>query len=665
MTNHQTLATYMRDPHYHNELPVGMNITARGTARLVMQNPAQIQLLLIEDNPGDRRLILEALHETNALVQTSTQYRLQTADRLDRGLETLTAHPPALVLLDLSLPDSSGLGTVVSFVAAAPEVAVVVLTGLDDEALAIKALHSGAQDYLVKGEISPSLLRRALPYAIERKRGEVALRESEQFAHATVNSLSAHIAILAADGTIIAVNRAWQTFAALNGGQPATTGVGANYLQVCAQASDAAQADAQAVMLGIREVQAGRQAQFELEYLCNGTQSERWFRVRVRPFAGGDPQRVVIAHEEITERKHAEARIERKVRHLAALRNIDIAIAAGNALAHTLKICVEEVLSQLGATVVNILVANPATQGLDYVLGRGVDATIPLHVHSQLGATLAVEAAHTQQVVQAPVAAGTFAGLPPYTTYSTIAVPLVAKDKVKGVLVLLQVANTVEEGWYGMLEALAGQAAIAIDSAELYEGLQRSNRELANAYDATIEGWSRALDLRDKETEGHCQRVTELTLKLARAAGLAEAELVQVRRGALLHDIGKMGIPDQILLKPGRLTEEEWVIMRRHPEMAVALLTPIAYLHPALDIPHYHHERWDGAGYPHGLCGEAIPLVARLFAVVDVWDALRSDRPYRPAWSEQEVFSHIRSLAGSHFDPAAVALFLTVMGGES
>jgi len=165
---------------------------------------------------------------------------------------------------------------------------------------------------------------------------------------------------------------------------------------------------------------------------------------------------------------------------------------------------------------------------------------------------------------------------------------------------------------------------------------------------------SHALDLRDKETEGHTQRVTDMTIPLCRVFGLTETELVQVRRGALLHDIGKMGVPDNILLKPGPLTEEEWTMMRKHPTFAFEMLSPIHYLRPALDIPRYHHEKWDGSGYPQGLKGEQIPLVARIFAVVDVWDALTSDRPYRPAWPKERAREHIRSLAGSHFDPETV-----------
>jgi HD-GYP domain-containing protein (c-di-GMP phosphodiesterase class II) len=232
-------------------------------------------------------------------------------------------------------------------------------------------------------------------------------------------------------------------------------------------------------------------------------------------------------------------------------------------------------------------------------------------------------------------------------------VPLIAKGQVKGVLeVSHRSALEPDEEWLDFLSALAGQTAIAIENSTLFESLQRSNLELALAYDATIEGWSQAMDLRDKETEGHTQRVMEMTVKLA------QADLVQVRWGALLHDIGKMGVPDGILLKPEPLTDEEWVAMKKHPTFAYELLSPIDYLRNALDIPYCHHEKWDGTGYPRGLKGAQIPLVARIFAVVDVWDALKSDRPYRAGWTEEKVRKHIRTSSGTHFDPQVVDVFM-------
>ena len=193
---------------------------------------------------------------------------------------------------------------------------------------------------------------------------------------------------------------------------------------------------------------------------------------------------------------------------------------------------------------------------------------------------------------------------------------------------------------------------------ELLEDLQKFNNELAQAYDATLEGWVRFLDLRDQETEGHTQRVTEMTIELASQMGFNDSHLTHLRRGALLHDIGKMGIPDDILRKPGPLDNEEWEVMRRHPVYAFQMLSPIEFLHPALDIPHHHHERWDGTGYPDQLQGDEIPLPARLFAIVDVWDALNSNRPYRKAWPAEKATEYIKTQSGKHFDPQLVPIFL-------
>ncbi|MCG8349338.1 MAG: response regulator [Chloroflexales bacterium] len=209
----------------------------------------------------------------------------------------------------------------------------------------------------------------------------------------------------------------------------------------------------------------------------------------------------------------------------------------------------------------------------------------------------------------------------------------------------------------------AAAQIIARDVSEQKQAEQRIrslNTELLQAYDATLEGWSKALELRDEETEGHTQRVTEVAVRLARAMGVDEEALVHIRRGALLHDIGKLGIPDNILLKPGPLTDEEWVTMRLHPVYAYEWLKPIDFLHAALDIPYYHHEKWDGSGYPCGLRGEDIPLAARIFAVIDVWDALSNDRPYRKAWPLERVHEHIRSGTGSHFDPQVVTSFFAL-----
>lgn len=240
-----------------------------------------------------------------------------------------------------------------------------------------------------------------------------------------------------------------------------------------------------------------------------------------------------------------------------------------------------------------------------------------------------------------------------------VGVPLIAKGQLKGVMEIFhRKPLNPDNDWLNFLNSLAKQAAIAIDNSTLFENLQRSNIELSLAYDETIEGWSKALDLRDNETEGHTQRVAKMSLQLAQLFGFSEELMINIRWGALLHDIGKMGIPDQILLKPGPLTDDEWFIMKKHPEFALNMLAPIQYLKDALDIPYCHHEKWDGSGYPRGLKNDQIPLAARIFAIVDVWDALRSDRPYRQAWSKERTIDYIKEQSGIHFEPNIVELFL-------
>jgi putative nucleotidyltransferase with HDIG domain len=358
-----------------------------------------------------------------------------------------------------------------------------------------------------------------------------------------------------------------------------------------------------------------------------------------------------------------------RLRNIEALRTIDQAISGSLDLNITFSVILKEITSQLKVDAVDVLLLNLHTQTLEFAAGHGFRTDALQHTLLRLGEGYAGRAALERQFIHIPDLRGrktdflrsTYFSAEGFVTYYVV--PLIAKGELKGVLEVFHRAPfEADAEWRAFFETLAGQAAIAIDNFQLFENLQRSNSELGLAYDATIEGWSHALDLRDKETEGHTQRVTEMTLILGRSFGLSEADMVQVRWGALLHDIGKMGVPDNILLKPGPLTDKEWVVMKKHPTFAYEMLSPIQYLKAALDIPYCHHEKWDGTGYPRGLQGEQIPLAARIFAVVDVWDALTSDRPYRKAWSEEKARQHIRAGAGTHFDPQVVKTFFTENG---
>jgi PAS domain S-box-containing protein/putative nucleotidyltransferase with HDIG domain len=355
----------------------------------------------------------------------------------------------------------------------------------------------------------------------------------------------------------------------------------------------------------------------------------------------------------------------RRLQQLTSLSEIDRTIASNFDLSVSLQLILSHVIVELAVDAADVLVFNDRLKTLEFTAGRGFRSPAIEGIRQRLGEGQAGRALLERQLVQIPdvAASGAIFAQPELMKAEGIAayfaVPLITKGQMKGVLEICHHTPLLPNAeWIDFLNTLAGQAAIAIDNVQMFNNLQRTTDELELAYDATIEGWSHALDLRDKETEGHTQRVTEMTEKLARALGLGEKELVQIRWGALLHDIGKMGVPDGILLKPGPLTDEEWVEMKKHPTFAYEMLAPIRYLRLALDIPYCHHEKWDGTGYPRGLKGEQIPLPARIFAVVDMWDALISDRPYRKAWSEEKARQHIQAEAGTHFDPQVVDAFM-------
>jgi len=361
---------------------------------------------------------------------------------------------------------------------------------------------------------------------------------------------------------------------------------------------------------------------------------------------------------------------QRQVRRLTSLRDIDSAIASSFDLRLTLNILMDQTLNHLNVDAVDIGIYHPDLQSLTYLAGMGFNTPSPTRPQMRIGEGLAGQVIlkqHTQHVIDLQNAPETrnepFIKREGFVTY--IGIPLIVKGQIKGVYEIFHRSPlSPTPDWMEFLHTLAGQAAIAIDSSQLFENLQRSNQELVQAYDTTLEGWARALELRDRETEGHTRRVTELTLRLARYMKIPDNEMVNIHRGVLLHDIGKMGVPDKILKKSGKLSHEEWNEMRMHPVYAYNLLSPISFLRGVLDIPYCHHEHWDGSGYPRGLRGEQIPLAARIFSVVDIWDALLSNRPYRKAWPRQRVLDYIRASAGNILDPKIVEIFLRMIENE-
>ena len=361
------------------------------------------------------------------------------------------------------------------------------------------------------------------------------------------------------------------------------------------------------------------------------------------------------------------SKAKERLENLHALRAIDSAIASSLDIRLILQVLLEQAISSLSVEAADVYLLNQTTLMLEYHSSQGVDlAAQDIRLGTGIVGKVALEQRTTciedisKEPSWIPRPTPLAEGLKVYC-----GAPMVSKGKAQGVLEVFNKEKKYDDPeWIELLETLAGQAAIALETTRLFSELHRANHELILTYDTTLEGWSHALDLRDRETEGHTQRVTKLTIKLAEMLGIGDEEIVHIRRGALLHDIGKLGVPDHILLKEGPLDEGEWEQMRQHPLHAYNLLHPISYLRPALDIPRSHHEHWDGNGYPDGLSGQDIPLAARIFAVVDVWDALTSDRPYRKAWSHQKAFRYIREKVGTQFDPSIVNSFLSLMEEE-
>ena len=381
-----------------------------------------------------------------------------------------------------------------------------------------------------------------------------------------------------------------------------------------------------------------------------------------------DRGRILMIVKDGERSRQAEDRLEEESRKLAVLQSINLALNASLDPQTTIKALVNLLRSHADVDAVAVFLFDEGAMKLRFAEGEGFFGQTIRSLSLASGQGLAGYAALRRETVfLADLDAPGDLSPDPFLLSeerfrSACAVPLVAMNRVLGVVEIFRRQKPENpEKWKEMIASVARQASVTLHRALLVEELERANLELNLAYDSTIEGWSRALDLKCREPEGHTGKVTEMTILLARRMGMKEKELQSIRRGAILHDIGKMGIPDAILTKPGPLTEEEWKTMRLHPVYALKMLQPISFLRDSLAIPHSHHEHWDGQGYPLGLKGEQIPLAARIFAVVDVWSSLMTDQPYRKAWKPDRVLPYIRENAGRLFDPAIVEAFLGLL----
>jgi PAS domain S-box-containing protein len=614
----------------------------------MMSSP--INVLFIEDNPGDAHLIKEELGSASS----HTMVQLEWVDRLGKGLERIAANPIDAVLLDLSLPDSTGLETLQRVLSHAPQIPVIVMTGQADEETAMRAVQSGAQDYLIKGQVDGRLLMRSIQYAIQRKQTEEALRESEERFRLVVQSAPSAMIVVDKKGNMILANtlaeklfgysanellgqpvellipqqfrethnRLHQDYLA----QPLAIAIGKRHslyglqkngheipleiglapyqssegLHVLALINDITErkraeaelrekehllseaqrmgrigswsydikgdtlqfseemyrlldvspkefphtrggllgliylADRPGMAVWMEEIQVGKQMrELDFRLFCkNGELRYIQCRGRAEFDFNGKPERFIGTMQDITERKLAEIQIHQQIEHLNALRRIDLAIISSFNLRSTLETVLSQAITELQVDAAVVLLLNPEQQTLEIAARQGFRTSAPENARLPIVESHAVRVARERRLIKIenlkdqpddPLLTTILAGEDFVCYYG---VPLIAKGEVQGVLEIFhRVPLRPYPEWLDFLNTLAGQAAIAIENATLFENLEHSNRELSQAYDATIEGWSRALDLRDRETEGHTQRVTALTIKLAREFNFTEDEL--------------------------------------------------------------------------------------------------------------------------------------------
>jgi PAS domain S-box-containing protein len=575
----------------------------------------RIHILLVEDESAHAELVQRAFEDHDNRIALEVANSLAAA----RAYLSRLPFPPDLIIADWRLPDGDGL----DLLSASPNLdsPVIIMTSHGNERIAVDAMKAGALDYVVKSEATlvdmPHIAERAIfewDMLHEQERIQTALDKTEERLHTVVANVPIVLFALDRQGAF--------TFAEGKGLGRFTLGadrvVGATVFEMYRSHPD--------ILINFYRALAGEEYQAILN--IGGTIFETWFSALKESSKSGNASGsdgIIGVASDITARWKAEEDLRASEDRFRSL--------VQNAYDVITVINREGLITYETPSVARILGYEPGSM-------IGKSALDFIHPQDQPAIRLTIQEVMLSGQPGLPAELRFCHAAGDWVYLEVLATSLLDQPGIRGVVLT---SRDITERKRAELE------------------LQQAHADLADAYDATIEGWSRALDLRDKETEGHTRRVTEMTLKLWQAMNLPADDLVHLRRGALLHDIGKMGISDLLLQKPGPLDETEWVDMRKHPLYAYEMLYPIVHLRPALDIPYCHHEWWDGTGYPRRLKGEEIPLAARVFAIVDVWDALSSDRPYRRALPQAEVLAHLQEGSGRHFDPSLVPLFINML----
>jgi PAS domain S-box-containing protein len=613
-----------------------------------------LKLLLVEDSENDAALVVRSLSKAGHEIQHE---RVETAGAMQTALENQAWD---VVISDYSMPRFSAEAALALLQATSRDIPFIVVSGTIGEETAVKMMKAGAHDYVIKDKLSrlAPAVERELKEAKNRQEHRLAeqtLQESETRFSTVFHASPASIAIASLkDNRLVDVNAAWEKTT----GYSRAEAIGHTSLDLNLWVNPG---DRQQLVEKLRQHNTTQNLEFQSRHK-SGAISDLLMSAEFIDL-GGEPCLLTMT-QDITSRKRAEAQVKRQVEYLNALRAIDTVITSSFNLRISLDFILKQAATVLAVDAADILLFNPFDRSLEFAAGYGLRLPVQQRPRLRMGQGYAGKVALDQRrfIIHNISLAGADLKQSHLPANENIVfycgLPLIAKGQVKGVLEIMHRSPIhPDEDWKNFLEMLASQAAIAIDSLELFEKIQRLNSDLVLAYVTTLEGIGSALDYRQHESEGHTQRVTEMALSLAQTLGITENDQVSVRRGALLHDVGMLTIPESIFLKPDDLSEEERSLVRQHTHFAHTWLSQAAYLRSSLDIPTCHHEQWDGNGYPRQLVGENIPMAARLFAIVHMWDVLQSERPYRKAWPREKVIQYLWQQSGVLFDPTVVKAF--------
>ncbi|PKO00847.1 MAG: hypothetical protein CVU43_13765 [Chloroflexi bacterium HGW-Chloroflexi-5] len=648
--------------NYLKELPDTLRNAAKQYKESEIVQHEAIHVLYGEHNLTDIDLTLRFM-KTHA-----PQIDLEIVSTADQMLEHLSnktrLHDYDAILIDYHLPGPIVIEQINNLRAQSVETPIIVITGLGSEEAAVEVLKLSKTDYVVK--TSGYLMR--LPVILENAHHLVMLQKEQE----ALRKSEERFRLLAENAVDVIFRIKLSTPVKIEYISPAVERV-TGYTQdelysdpLILVKNSLNTSDPKAFTRWAENMES---PMINLPFMRKDGR-KIWFELRctIIKDSQGQPQYMEGIGRDITQRIQSDQQLREQMERINALHQIDKAITSSFDLRVTYQVLLDQLRQVLHVDAAAVLQFEPDLIQYQYLTGLGfktIETTLRTAFrHSPLPSEAVATKKTTQLNINSSV---TFS--PSLTDILNnekfvkyIATPMVIKGQIKGVLEIYHKSelNPTRE-WISFLEALAQQAAIALDNSQNFLELQKSQSVLLQAYDDTLMGWANFLDLRDKETEGHTVRVLERTMRAAQRLGVREEDMEHLRRGVLLHDIGKVGVPDHILNKPGSLTDEEWIIMKKHPEYAYQMLAPIGFLKQALDVPYCHHEKWDGTGYPRNLKGKEIPFTARIFTVFDVFDAITSERIYNKARSKEEAIAYIRDNAGIIFDPDIVDVCIDVI----